>query len=81
MKLSKYKKPALIILALVVLAAFLVPAYAAEERHWWDAFGWFGDIANFVKSLVVPPENYFHNRLSRLNSLVNERFAGLGQLY
>lgn len=50
-------------------------------EHWYDAFSWFGDIANFVKYLIVPSENYFHNRLSLLNSLVNEKFGGLGQLY
>lgn len=72
-------------LLLVVFAVFalVIPAYASEttERHWWDAFSWFGDVANFIKSLVVPPANYWHNRLAKLNSLVNAKFSGLGQLY
>lgn len=79
--LTRYKAPLLIVLGLAVLAVFALPAYASESRHWWDAFGWFGDIANFVKSLVVPPANYFHNRLAKLNGLVNAKFSGLGQLY
>ena len=48
---------------------------------WWDAFSWLGDIANFIKYLFVPSENYFHNRLSYLNSLCNQKFGGLAQLY
>mgnify|MGYP001028454877 CR=1 FL=1 len=71
-------------LALLLIAAcvLLVPAFAADGgKHWWDAFSWFGEIANFVKSLVVPPANYWHNRLALLNSMVNAKFAGLGQLY
>lgn len=78
-------KPVYILIPLGVLAAgtFTVSAFAAESSggHWWDAFSWFGDIANFVKYLVVPPPNYFHNRLAKLNGLVNEKFAGLAQLY
>lgn len=69
--------------AVLVLCVLAVPAYAAEDSggHWWDAFSWFGEIANFVKSLVVPPADYFHNRLALLNSLCNEKFGGMGQLY
>ena len=78
-------KPAYILIPLVVLTAgmFTISAFAAETSggHWWDAFSWFGDIANFVKYLVVPAPKYFHNRLAKLNSLVNEKFAGLGQLF
>jgi len=80
-KLSRYKVPLAVLLVAVAFCAFLVPAYAEETRHWWDAFSWFGDVAHFVKSLVVPPANYFHNRLSHLNDMVNEKFSGLGQLY
>lgn len=80
-RLSKYRAPLLILLVVVILAVSATSAYAAENRHWWDAFGWFGDIANFVKSLIVPPPNYFHNRLSLLNDKANAKFAGLGQLY
>lgn len=65
----------------IVFALVTVPAYAAESRHWWEAFSWFEDVANFIKSLVVPPANYFHNRLARLNGMINAKFAGLGQLY
>lgn len=54
---------------------------AADGGQWYDAFSWFGDVANFIKYLVVPPENYFHNRLALLNNLINEKFGGLGQLY
>ena len=57
-------------LALLLIAAcvLLVPAFAADGgKHWWDAFSWFGEIANFVKSLVVPPANYWHNRLALLD--------------
>jgi len=72
-------------ITLLVLAflVFTVPVYAAEssDSNWWDAFGWFGDIANFIKYLVVPPENYWHNRLAKLNGLINAKFSGLGQLY
>lgn len=67
--------------AILVLLILVVPAYAKETTHWWDSFSWFGDIANFIKSLVVPPENYWHNRLAKLNGLVNQKFSGLGQLY
>ena len=70
---------AIVILALLALA--IVPAYAEETTHWWDAFSWFKEIANFIKALVVPPENYWHNRLAKLNGLVNAKFSGLGQLY
>lgn len=80
-RLFRYKVPLLVLLAAAILAVSFTAAYAAEERHWWDAFSWFGDIANFVKSLVVPPANYFHNRLAKLNGLVNEKFSGVGQLY
>lgn len=79
--LARYKVPLLVLVAVVIFTISLTSVYAAEEQHWWDAFSWFGDIANFVKSLVVPPANYFHNRLSKLNDLVNEEFAGVGQLY
>ena len=76
------KRLALAFLCLaMVFALVAVPAYAAESRHWWEAFGWFGDVANFVKALVVPPANYFHNRLAKLNGMINQKFAGLGQLY
>ena len=54
---------------------------AADGGQWYDAFSWFGDVANFIKYRVVPPENYFHNRLALLNNLINEKFGGLGQLY
>lgn len=80
-RLSRYRVPLLILLVVSVLAFFVTTAYADETHHWWDSFSWFGDIANFVKSLVVPPPNYFHNRLSKLNALVNQKFAGVGQLY
>ncbi len=68
---------------LLIAACFLfVPAFAVDEKkHWWDAFGWFGEIANFIKFLVVPPANYWHNRLMVLNNMINTKFAGLGQLY
>lgn len=65
----------------VVFALVAVPAHAAESRQWWQAFSWFGDVANFIKALVVPPSNYFHNRLARLNGMINAKFAGMGQLY
>ncbi len=81
MRLARYKVPLLVLLAAAILAASLTSVYAAEERHWWDAFSWFGEIANFAKSLIVPPANYFHNRLSKLNDLVNVKFSGVGQLY
>ena len=81
MKVSKRKIVLLAVLIVVVLSLFLLPAYASESHSWWESFGWFGDIANFVKSLVVPPANYFHNRLAKLNGLVNAKFSGLGQLY
>lgn len=81
MKFSGRRKLIFVVLAIAVFAVLLVSAQAAEVHHWWDAFSWFGDVANFIKSLVVPPENYWHNRLSKLNSLVNEKFSGLGQLY
>ena len=76
------KRLVLAFLCLVMIFALVtVPAYAAESRHWWEAFSWFGDVANFIKSLVVPPANYFHNRLAKLNGMINAKFAGLGQLY
>ena len=78
------KRKTVFYLALLLTAAciLLVPAFADDGgKHWWDAFGWFGEIANFIKSLVVPPANYWHNRLAVLNGMVNEKFAGLGQLY
>ena len=81
MKLNRYKILLLFALAAALFFVCLVPVYAAEGQHWWDAFSWFGEIANFVKSLVVRPANYFHNRLAKLNGLVNEKFSGLGQLY
>lgn len=80
-RLKRYRVPLLILLGVVIIAAMATSAYAAEDRHWWDAFSWFGDIANFVKALVVPPANYFHNRLSKLNDIANQKFAGVGQLY
>ncbi len=70
------------VLLLIAACFLLVPAFAADgEKHWWDAFSWFGEIANFIKSLVVPPANYWHNRLMVLNNMINAKFAGLGQLY
>lgn len=78
------RKGAVILFAVLLAACVLaIPAFAVEDSggHWWDAFSWFGEIANFVKSLIVPPENYWHNRLTKLNSLVNAKFSGLGQLY
>lgn len=78
------RKGAFILFAVLLAACVLaVPAFAAEGSggHWWDAFSWFGEIANFARSLIVPPENYWHNRLARLNSLVNSKFSGLGHLY
>ena len=68
----------------LLLGILAVTAFAADGSgggHWWEAFSWFGDVANFIKSLIVPPENYWHNRLAKLNSLVNAKFSGLGQLY
>ena len=71
--------------AFLAASSLIVPPIqvyaAAEGGHWWDAFSWLGDIANFIKYLIVPPENYFHNRLALLNNMVNEKFGGLGQLY
>lgn len=77
------KKLLLFVLLVLAICVLVIPAYASEtaEKHWWDAFSWFGDVANFIKSLVVPPPNYWHNRLAKLNGLVNAKFAGLGQLY
>lgn len=80
-RLFRYRVPLLVIFAVVILVASVTMAHAEEVTHWWDAFSWFGEIANFVKSLVVPPANYFHNRLSNLNNLANQKFSGLGQLY
>jgi len=68
-------------LCILVICFFPVLAYADDSSHWWDAFGWFGNVANFIKYLVVPPENYWHNRLAKLNGLINAKFSGLGQLY
>lgn len=82
--MKRFSRCKVLLLVVLVVAVFLVSftsAYAAEERHWWDAFSWFGEIANFAKSLIVPPANYFHNRLSKLNDLVNQKFSGVGQLY
>ena len=78
--MNKKLLPLCFLLAVLLLA---VPAFAADSSggHWWEAFGWFKEIANFFKFLVVPPENYWHNRLAKLNSLVNTKFSGLGQLY
>lgn len=75
------QKKKLLFPVIFFLTSLPVTAYASDGGHWYDAFSWFGDIANFVKYLVVPPENYFHNRLSKLNSLLNQKFGGLGQLY
>lgn len=71
-----------VLFGVCIFCVMAVPAYATESgSHWWDTFSWFGDVANFIKSLVVPPANYWHNRLALLNGVVNEKFAGLGQLY
>ena len=48
---------------------------------WYEAFSWFGDVANFIKYLIVPEPEYFHNRLYYLNTLVNSKFGGIAQLY
>lgn len=78
----KHQRKLLVLaLAVLVFLALAVPAYADDPTPWWDTFSWFGDVANFIKSLVVPPPNYWHNRLAKLNGLVNAKFAGLGQLY
>jgi len=81
--MKQNKKLFLFIFIVLAVCVLLIPAYASEtqEKHWWDSFSWFGDIANFIKALVVPPENYWHNRLAKLNGLVNAKFSGLGQLY
>lgn len=79
----KRKRAFLFLGVFLVVCILFVPAFADDgsDGHWWDAFSWFGDIANFAKSLIVPPENYWHNRLAKLNGLINTKFSGLGQLY
>ena len=56
--MKRWKKWFVAALAVLALLALAVPAYAEESTPWWDAFGWFKEIANFIKALVVPPENY-----------------------
>jgi len=77
----KQKSALHFVVFLLIVCSFSILAYADDSSHWRDAFSWFGDVANFVKSLVVPPANYWHNRLASLNSMINKKFAGLGQLY
>ena len=72
------RKVLFIVCLLALFLAFSCVAFAAEEG---GVFSGLESLANFVKRIFVPAPNYFHNELGSLSGHVNERFAGLGQLY
>lgn len=76
--------------ALLLLCSISTPILAADAPSDDEAvvvsesgglFSWIGDIAQFVKRLVVPDADYFHNQLADLSAHVNDRFGGLAYLY
>lgn len=78
------KKAIALLLAVVLLLSFSVPAFAATDSDgniFTSIFSGLKEAANFLKRLIVPDPNYFHNKLADLSRRVNERFGGLGQLY
>lgn len=44
-------------------------------------FSGLGDIARFLKRLIVPDANYFHNELASLSKHANDRLGGVAYLY
>ncbi len=71
----------------VVLFSFPLPTMAMGQPApvsnlvTLSIFDTLADVYQAVKNIFVPKDDYFHNKLNRLNNLVNDRFAGLGHLY
>lgn len=72
------KKMVAVLLAAVLLFAFAVPAFATSGG---GLFSGLKDAANFLRRLIIPDPNYFHNQFADLSRRVNDRFGGLAYLY
>lgn len=77
------KRKLLLVLLLVLLSlfAFSVPVLAASGDSGGGIFSGLNQLANFVKRIFVPSQDYFHNKLATLSDKVNAKLGGVGYLY
>lgn len=74
MKRNKF----LILFGVFVFLACPVVAFAAEGD---GLFSGLASIAQFLKNLIVPNPDYFHNKLAALSGQVNEKLGGVAYLF
>lgn len=86
----KNKAFILLLLSLVMVISLSIPAFgeiASESTPSTYAeasggiFSGITDIYQAVKNIFVPREDYFHNKISELNEIAQDRFGGLAYLY
>lgn len=73
----KYKK---LFLFMGLFCLLSLNVYADGETG-ISIFSGLGQVAQFIKGLIVPDENYFHNSLAALSKHLNERLEGVAFLY
>lgn len=74
------KKLLAVLMILVLLFALAVPSLAAsEDKEKPPTF--FHYLADLFKSIFVPSDHYFYNKVAQLNDNVNKKLGGVAQLY
>lgn len=65
----------------VVVFILAVPALAAKPGDDERPPTFFHYLASFFKSIFVPSDRYFYNKVAQLNDNVNKKLGGVAQLY
>lgn len=74
------RKVVVIVGAISILMLLSLTAFA-DSRAGGGIFSRLGEIARFLKRLIVPDANYFHNQLASLSKHANDRLGGVAYLY
>lgn len=74
-------KKIFILLFLFIVLFYMLSIFAFADTTGVSIFSGLGDIARFLKRIIVPEFNYFHNKLGEISQHANERLAGVFALY
>ena len=74
-------KKILSVLMIILLLSTLTIPVLAENNDIEKQPSFFSNMAHLFKSLFVPSDHYFYNKVAELNNNVNKKLSGVAQLY
>lgn len=74
------KKILSILMVILLLSTLTIPVLAANDNN-EKSPSFFSNMAQLFKSLFVPSDHYFYNKVAELNNNVNKKLGGVAQLY